>query len=145
MSDSTLETRARVVQLDGAYALVLPSQGGGCGQCSDKGCGAGKLSGLFCSKPRQFRVDNRLGASVGDEVIVAVEDGTVLRGIGLMYLLPLVVLLIGAWLGSELGAHDGYSALGALLGLFGGFVSAKWWGRRPWSRQSAPYIARHWC
>ncbi|MCR4298460.1 MAG: SoxR reducing system RseC family protein, partial [Gallionella sp.] len=91
-----LETRAIVVQVDGQYAFVQANQGNGCGQCSGKGCGTGKLSQLFCSKPRQFQVDNPVNAGVGDEVIVSVAEGAVLRGIGLVYLLPLLLLLTGA-------------------------------------------------
>jgi len=46
-----LETRAIVVQVEGKHALVQANQGNGCGQCGGKGCGTGKLSQLFCSKP----------------------------------------------------------------------------------------------
>ncbi|HEX5337249.1 MAG TPA: SoxR reducing system RseC family protein, partial [Gallionella sp.] len=93
-----LETRAIVVQVDGPFALVRANQGNGCGQCNGKGCGTGKLSQMFCSKPRQFQVDNPIDAKVGDEVIVSVADGAVLRGIGLVYLLPLLLLVAGAML-----------------------------------------------
>lgn len=143
-----LETRAIVVQVEGQYALVQANQGNGCGQCNGKGCGTGKLSQLFCSKPRQFRVDNPIHARVGDEVIVSIRDGVVLRGIGLVYLLPLTFLVAGALLGS-LGAgqtelRDGYGAVGAFIGLIGGFVLAKWLAARQSSQQNQPYIARLW-
>lgn len=141
-----LETRAIVVQVDGQYAFVLANQGNGCGQCDGKGCGTGKLSQLFCGKPRQFRVDNPANASVGDEVIVSVAEGAVLRGIGLVYLLPLLLLAAGAMLGSLLAAQaeqrDIYAAVGALSGLVAGFVFAKWVSARQPRRQNLPYIAR---
>ncbi len=141
-----LETRAIVVQTDKQVTLVQASQGNGCGQCDGKGCGTGKLSQLFCSKPRQFAVDNRINASVGDEVIVSVAEGAVLRGIGLVYLLPLVLLFVGATWGGSLAVQDGqrdaYAAIGALSGLVIGFVFAKWFSSRRASRHNHPFIAR---
>ena len=143
-----LETRAIVVQIDGQHALVQANQGNGCGQCNGKGCGTGKLSQLFCSKPRQFQVDNPINASVGDEVIVSVMDGAVLRGIGLVYLLPLALLVAGAMLGNLSAAQaeqrDGFAAAGAVIGLIGGFVLSRWIASRQNRQQNRPYIARLW-
>jgi sigma-E factor negative regulatory protein RseC len=143
-----LETRAVIVQIEGQYAFVQASQANGCEQCSGKGCGAGKLSQLFCSKPRQFQVENPINAGVGDEVIVSVAEGSILRGIGLVYLLPLLLLVTGAMLGShwvELpGQRDGYAAAGATIGLVAGFVIAKWISLRQSRNHSLPYIARQW-
>lgn len=141
-----LETRAVVVQVDGQRALVQASQGGGCGQCSGKGCGTAKLSQLFCSKPRQFQVDNPINAHVGDQVVVSVADGAVLHGIGLLYLLPLLSLAAGATLGNvaaeQVEQRDGYAAAGALIGLVCGFILSRWLAAR--QRRQQPYIARQW-
>ncbi|MGA9666707.1 MAG: SoxR reducing system RseC family protein [Gallionella sp.] len=141
-----LETRATVIQILKSHALVQANQGNGCEQCDGKGCGTGKLAQLFCSKPRLFQVDNPINAGVGDEVVISVAEGAILRGIGVVYLLPLLLLLVGAMLGN-LAAHAGqtdtYAASGGLLGLFAGFVLAK---RISSSRQVRsrfqPYIAR---
>lgn len=145
---TTLETRAIVVSTDKQHALVQANQGNGCAQCNGKGCGTGKLSQLFCSKPRQFQVDNPINASVGDEVIVSVAEGALLRGIGLVYLLPLLLLVMGAMLGTMLAAQveqrDGYAAVGALFGLIAGFMFAKWISSRQDRQQNRPYIARQW-
>ncbi len=136
-----LETRAVVVQTDSLFAQVVASGGNGCSACDGKGCGSGKLTQLFCSSPRQFKVDNRIHAGVGDEVIVSVPDGAVLRGISLVYLLPLVLLFAGAALAGQVQGEprDAYEAIGALTGLVAGFALAKWFSGR--LRQPA-YIAR---
>ena len=145
---NVLETRAIIVQTEGQFAQVQVSQADGCEQCNGKGCGTGKLSQLFCSKPRQFQVDNQINASVGDQVIISVAEGAVLRGIGLVYLLPLMLLLVGAVIGNSLAEQaeqrDSYSAVGALLGLVAGFVFAKWMSSRQVKNHSQPYIARQW-
>lgn len=125
-----LETRAIVVSLDGNDALVESLQGGGCGNCdSENGCGSGKLSQLFCSEPRRFRVRNEANAQVGSMVQIALADGLLMRSALLVYLLPLMLLLVGAVVGAGL-VNDGqdkdfYSALGGLTGLIAGFVIAR--------------------
>jgi sigma-E factor negative regulatory protein RseC len=121
-----LETHAIIVRLDGTEAIVESTQSGGCGLCNSvNGCGSGKLSGLFCARPRQFRVPNGIGAQVGDEVQVSVADGALFRSALIVYLFPLSMLFAGALLGSVLaGAYnqDICAAIGALAGLSAGFV-----------------------
>lgn len=142
----TLEARAVVMRVEAGQTFVEAAQASGCGQCSGKGCGTAKLSKAFCSEPRQFQVDNQIGAVVGDRVVVSIADGTVLRGIGLVYLLPLALLVAGAALGNSMapteGTHDGYAAAGAAFGLLAGFLLSRWLD----SRQSRrlPRIVRQW-
>ncbi len=140
-----LETRAVVVHADKIFTLVQANQVNGCSACEGKGCGSGKLTQLFCSKPRQFKVENHINANVGDEVIVAVPDGAVLHGIGLVYLLPLTLMFVGVLLVDTCckgGQQDAYMALGALLGLVAGFAFARWLSTRQAGRKNQPYIAR---
>jgi sigma-E factor negative regulatory protein RseC len=144
-----LETRAVIVQVKGQYALVRASHVNGCAQCNGKGCGAAKLSRLFCSKPRQFQVDNPINAGVGEEVVISVAEGAILRGIGLVYLLPLLLMVIGAMLGNawvwqSAGQHEGYATAGALFGLVAGFIAVKWISSGRAGSGFQPYIARSW-
>jgi sigma-E factor negative regulatory protein RseC len=141
-----LETRAIVVQKDDKFTLVEASGASGCSVCEGKGCGSSKVTQLFCNKPRQFKVDNRINAEVGDEVIVAVVEGAVLRGISLVYLLPLALMFAGATLGGgwlDGAQRDGYAALGALSGLVAGFVAAR--GLLARKARQQPFITRLFC
>ena len=135
-----LETRAVVVQIIGEDAMVEAKQGGGCGHCtSGNGCSGGKLSQLFCSAPRRFKVKNQTRAQVGDEVELRLADGVLLRSSVILYLLPLLLMLscsiLGAHLSSDMVSRDGYAVTGAVLGLAFGFVLAKALAAR--SRMSA--------
>lgn len=126
-----LETRAIVIRLEGEDALVETTQGGGCGHCdSEKGCGSGKLSQLFSTQPRRFRVRNEAQAQPGAEVQISVAEGVLLRSALLMYVLPLLLLLAGGALGgqlvSEASSADAYAALGGAFGLVLGFLLARW-------------------
>lgn len=143
-----LEKRAVIVETHDDYALVQASETNGCDLCSGKGCGSSKLGRLFCSKPRLFKVENPINAGAGDQVIITIADGAVLRGIGLVYVLPLLLSIAGAVSGNTMagqsGQSDAYAAMGAVLGLVIGFVMA----RRISSRQDRirfqPHITRHW-
>lgn len=130
-----LETRAIIVHVSGSEALVESKGGLGCGNChSEQGCSSGKLSQLFCSRPRQFKVKNDANANVGDEVRVTLPEGVLLRGAVLMYVLPLALLLGGGMAGVQwadgAASRDGYALAGALSGLVSGFLLAKWMSRR---------------
>ena len=122
-----METRAIVISVEGKEALVESMQGGGCGHCdSENGCGSGKMSQLFCSEPRRFRVRNDAEAQVGTLVQVTLPEGVLLRSALLMYILPLILLLCGAMAGAQLANEaanaDTYAALGGFVGLRSGFV-----------------------
>ena len=124
-----LATRAIVISVDGKQAVVESLEGGGCGKGdSENGCGSSKLSQLFCSEPRRFRVRNEADAQVGATVQITLEDGVLLRSAALIYFMPLVLLFIGAVLGSQSASEtnrDAYAALGGVAGLLTGFVLVK--------------------
>jgi len=113
-----------------------------------RGAGQESWPSFFCSKPRLFQVENPINAGVGDQVIISVADGAVLSGIGVVYLLPLLLLLGGAMLGNlwaaQGGQRDAYAAAGALLGLVVGFVLARWISSGHVRSRFQPYIARQW-
>lgn len=138
-----LETSATVVQVEGQLTLVKPDQSG-CEQCQGKGCGASKLSQLFCRTTRQFQVENSIHANVGDKVIVSIGDGEILKGVGLIYALPLLLLIVGAILGDTLAIaqRDLYSAVGAVTGLAAGFIIIKLTLLRHGRNRNRPFIAR---
>lgn len=144
-----LETRATIVQIHDGRAMVNANQVSGCEQCNGQGCGSSKVAQLFCSKPRYFEVDNPIAAQPGDEVIVSVADGAVLRGIGLAYLLPIISMVIGAGLASYLSDAttengDLYVAGGCVMGLVIGFWMSQKFALRLSRAQNRPFVARRW-
>ena len=143
-----LETRAIIMQLEGQYAVVKANRPTGCELCQGKGCGASKLSQLFCNTPPQLKVNNSINACIGDEVVIAVAEGALLRVISMVYILPLLLLVVGMMLGSigaeAAGQRDAYASVGAVLGLVGGFGIAKWMVLHQARSRFQPYMARKW-
>ncbi len=119
-----LTESARVTDLEGGYAWVEVERQTACGQCSaNKSCGSGILSRVFSTRPLRLKLENRLSVSVGDQVLVAIEDGLLVRGSVVAYAFPLALMIIGALIGESLQPHvmsaegEGASILGGLVGL----------------------------
>lgn len=122
--------RAVVRLVDTAGAVVEIEQGG-CGRCHEKGgCGGHHLTQTFCSGPRRYRVENAIGAEVGDTVSVAVAAGTLRRGANLAYGLPVLGLIGGAVVGAAV-AGDAGAIPGSLLGVVGAFMLVSRRARQP--------------
>ena len=67
----------------------------------------------------------------GDEVVMAIGEGLLLRGALMVYWLPLAMLFSGALLGADLQRGDGnLSMILGALGLLGGFLFNRWYSRR---------------
>lgn len=117
-----MEQEAIVVRIEGDQAYVeLVGTGQGCGHCHEEGgCQSGILSQIFRQAPRQFRIHNAIGAVTGERVVVLVADGATLRAALLAYLVPALLLIVGALAGTILGGtanSDAGTLLGALFGL----------------------------
>jgi positive regulator of sigma E activity len=61
--------------------------------------------------PRRYRLENRIGAGVGDQVQLTVADGTVWRASLLSYVLPLLLAIGGAAIG-QFAAGDAGAVIG---------------------------------
>ena len=110
---------AIVRAVEGKEAL-LEVEAGGCGRCHEEGgCGGQQLTQMFCSGPKTYRLENGLGASVGDRVQVAIAQENLRRSANLAYVLPLTVALLAAVLGDRLAGESG-----AIAGLLGGLAAA---------------------
>jgi len=119
MSDSI--THAGIVQsiVDGEALVAVPVQG--CASCGQrKACGVGKLAGG--GKTTLVHVAAYDGLQAGDTVTLSAEQGAINRAALLGYLLPALLIAIGAVLGDGLADSDGAAALGACLGLVFGLM-----------------------
>jgi len=119
-----MEETGTVVELrPGGTAMVLCRKGSACGHCSaaDK-CEMGRDSG-----ERLVETRNQVGADVGDQVRISISSRTFLKSSFLVYIVPLIVLVIGAVLGGQLSAWIGKdldpNLLSAAFGIAGLVIS----------------------
>lgn len=124
-----IETQAVVVKIEDAVAYVQAERKSSCSGCSESSCGTSVLANFFGQKTPLYRARNDVGAKVGDRVVVGVNETALFQGTLLLYLLPLLLLFIGALIGAAMAAtaeaRDGYAVAGAALGLAAGFAWLK--------------------
>jgi sigma-E factor negative regulatory protein RseC len=128
-----IEMQARVIAVEDSMALVEPMSGGSCSSCNSSssltsggGCGADKIGQIFTIKTKNYRVINAISSRIGDEVIIGIEDGAVLRGSAVVYMLPLILIFIGAITAHYLMPNIN-ADLASIIGAASGFaVSALW-------------------
>ena len=96
---------------DGTATVILQRESacsGDCHKCS--GCGAAKEVMIF-------EAVNPIGAAKGDLVVIQSETSTVMKAVGVFYVLPMVLFFLGYYLGSFLNAGGLVGALGFALGI----------------------------
>jgi sigma-E factor negative regulatory protein RseC len=116
------ETPGLVTRVEDGLAYVqIGARVAGCGRCHEVGgCGSSLLGGAQSQAPRTYRVPNRIGAQVGDDVLLTIPDGALLKVSLLAYLLPVLLVIAGAALGTRLS--DAMAILGAAAGLVVGMA-----------------------
>ena len=131
--------------LPGGDAVVTAARVEACASCSAKStCAA--MGGS--SKATEVRARNDIGARRGDRVAVALAGSAVVSAAGLLYFLPAVGLIGGAWAGHVLADARGISVnlgagLGAVLALAACMVVIAVAGKRLGRRQQfVPRISR---
>ena len=128
-----IEERAVVAEAGAGYVWVEIQRRSACGSCqASDGCGTAALAKAWGVRSMRTRALSTLSLQPGDEVIVGLADGVLLRGALLAYLLPLVLLLAGAMLGQAAfaGAGEELVVLSGALGLGLGFLVVRVMSRR---------------
>ena len=119
---------AIVVSIEKNETWIETQRQSACGQCSaNKGCGTSVLSKVIGNKLSTMKAINKINAQVGDEVIVGINEGSLLKGAFMTYLLPLFYLFIfsffGQYMADYLQIKNGelliicFAALGFYFGL----------------------------
>ena len=97
-------------------AIVLCQKNSACAHCSAEGvCNPGDTG-----QARSVEAYNSVGAQVGDQVRLSVSTRSFLRSSFLLYIVPLIALIIGAFIGQEIAPsfENGLdaNALSAIMG-----------------------------
>ena len=103
--------RVREAHNDGTATVFLQRESacsGDCHKCS--GCGAAKEVMIF-------QVQNPIGASRGDLVVIETKTGPVMKAVGVFYVLPLILFFGGYILGDRWGLGGLMGGLGFVLAI----------------------------
>lgn len=137
-----IEEQAVVLAVEGERAHLEIRRNTPCGLCgTTQGCGVSLWGRLFKRSGNGFWTANSLGAKVGEAVVIGIEEGALLAGSLIAYLVPLLSVCIGALIGSRVaGAQstsDIYAVVGAVFGLVAGFTWVRMYTSR--RRQDGRY------
>lgn len=91
-----MRTEATVISLEGSAAVVETSRVSACEGCHKSENGEGCSVCTLMGGNRQFRAkaENRVGAKVGDRVIIESRTGRMLWYAVLVFLLPIVLAIV---------------------------------------------------
>lgn len=102
-----LEEIGRVVKVEGLQALVEMNRHSACAHCG--------ICTLGSQDKMEILANNSLGATVNDQVKVAVSGPVILRSAFVVYIIPIFGLVLGYLLGRYLGGEK----LGVIFGIGG--------------------------
>lgn len=137
-----IEERAQVVAIDKSSVWVEAKRESACGRCAaGKGCGNAVFQKLFGNKLSVLPVisnnpTNPIDVSVGDEVVIGVEENAVVKNSLAVYAIPVVTIIIFAAIGETFAndavsiSKDLASITGALVGLVASTIGLRWYNKR---------------
>lgn len=139
-----IETSATVVDLGPGVAWVETVRQSACGHCESAGrCGTSVVSKLFGASRSRLRIEDTQGLRLGEQVVIGIPDGTLVRASLVAYLLPLVFLIAAAGLATRLGAGEGTVALIGIAGLGSGlWLSGRLTGGQSARERYRPVLLR---
>ncbi len=127
-----IEETGRVVAVEEGALWVETVRRSTCSSCSARhGCGHRMLNGESAGARARLRaLCDDSTAQVGDRVVVGIPEGALVRGALMVYLLPLVLMFLGALAGALLFPGPGdLSAVLGVAGLVVGFLLNRWYSR----------------
>ncbi|MEA1051696.1 SoxR reducing system RseC family protein [Lamprobacter modestohalophilus] len=130
-----IEEQGIVVAIEAGIAEVEIVRRSTCGACSARsGCGVSLLDRVLGRRPQRLLLADKLKVRPGDEVIVGIPEGALLKAAVVAYMVPLFGLLAGAILGDLPrldGALDqGLPLLTGALGFGAGLLVTHLYSRR---------------
>ena len=139
-----METKAKVVALDGDFAIVETERTSACDGChkQKEGSSCAMCTLLGDKAIMQTRANNPHGAQVGDWVIVESPSRRILGYGVLVFLLPLIVGMIFYFAAACLFVSEHAKLFSALVGFIGVFIFLWFYSNRVIARRCDVTIAR---
>jgi sigma-E factor negative regulatory protein RseC len=128
-----IEESGTVVSVEPDYAWVETRRQSTCSVCVARhGCGTATLARILGNRRTRLRVVTQSEIAPGEEVVLGLDEGALVRGSVAVYLVPLVLMIAFA-IGAEslFGSRssDELALAGAMTGLVCGFAWVRVFGR----------------
>lgn len=112
-----LEQQAQVSRVENGIIYVKSLQTSACGHCAHQhSCGTTLYAKWL--PQRELALPSQIRVAVGDTVIVAIDEGHLLRASLFVYLLPLLLMMLAAGFASIVNFPPAIAALSALMAGF---------------------------
>ena len=118
-----MEQMGKVIATDGKYATVEIKRLSACESCHKAESGCAVCSLMSAGSTHKARVQNPVGARVGDRVVLVADDSRILLYSLLVFILPLAVSAAAYAVASLLGATAAISAAGVAAAFAATFIS----------------------
>tara|TARA_R110002167_G_scaffold201010_5_gene404428 strand:- start:875 stop:1363 length:489 start_codon:yes stop_codon:yes gene_type:complete len=108
-------------------ARVKVQRTNACESCSLRsGCGQSALTKISSNQCLELDIDNNLGASPGDEVLIAIPESGLMSASLRVYFIPLILMVLGAVIGDIIDPiNESWTMILSVLGLIVGFAWAR--------------------
>ncbi len=120
-----IEEVVRVSRIEQGEIWIEANRQSACASCSSKqSCGQGTLSEWGSGNSVQLPVTNPTGLhpDVGQQVVVGLEEASLVKASLMIYLVPLLALVVLALVARALDASEGWQVLAGGVGLALGFL-----------------------
>ena len=105
-----------VKKIDDKYAYIEMMLNSSCKSCSNKGvCMTG-------DKPALLKIPNKYDLAAGDRVEIELSSGIKLTSGFLLFIFPILMMIIGYYVGYTIDHSDGAGMIGSLFGLTAGVI-----------------------
>lgn len=124
-----IEEQGRIVAVEKDAVWVETVRVTACQSCAaSKGCGHAVIDKNKAGSRARVRAINALPVELDQAVVLGLPEGALLKGAAMVYLMPLLLLFIGALLGDMISANG--SAAGGVMGLLFGFLLNRWYSQQ---------------
>ena len=122
-----MQEQAIVVEVNGQRVSVETDRQSSCGHCSAKnGCGSALLGKFFDRNKQHLIVETELKLSVGDRILLGLDESALLRGSFIVYAVPLLMMLFLPIVINQFVISEIISILSAVVGFSIGIIYVKY-------------------
>lgn len=126
-----LEERGRVIAIEPGFVRVRVERQSACSGCQARAaCGSGLMQTVKPGHCHEVQAISQQALQIGDDVVLGVSEELMLRSAFLVYVLPLLVLLLGAAMGQLMGLSEGWSIILAAVGFAASFIGLRIFNKR---------------